>query len=265
MPTILVVDDEPAILELVRYNLEQSGFTVITAGDGPAALATFRARRPDLVVLDLMLPGMDGFEVCRAIRHDSTVPVILLTARKEEIDRVVGLEIGADDYVTKPFSPRELVARVKAVLRRQGWAAEAVEPAGAAVPGPAAPPAAAAAAPAPAAGAGSGAETGTPTADGPGRIRFKDLVIDVERREVMIRNQPVTLTFTEFELLWALARHPGRVWTRDQLLEQLWGPNFFGDPRTIDVHIRHLREKVETNPSRPDYIRTVRGVGYRLG
>lgn len=244
MPKVLVVDDEPSIVELIRYNLEQAGHAVVSAGDGPGALAAFRAEQPDVVVLDVMLPGMDGFEVCRAIRQESTVPVILLTAKKEEIDRVVGLELGADDYVTKPFSPRELLARVKAVLRRQGWAAEAADvlPPAAAAPG------------AGAAASGSGA-----------RLHFKDLVLDLERREVAIRSQPVTLTFTEFELLWALARHPGRVWTRDQLLEQLWGPNFYGDPRTVDVHIRHLREKLEINPSRPEYVRTVRGVGYRLG
>ncbi|MCL8206655.1 MAG: response regulator transcription factor [Actinomycetia bacterium] len=218
---VLVVDDEPAIQELVRFALEREGFEVSVAQDGWAALAEAERLKPDLVVLDLMLPGLNGFEVCRALRATSDVPVLMLTARKEESDRVQGLDLGADDYVTKPFSPRELAARVKAILRR--------------VRGPE---------------RETAAETG--------------LVVDAERRRVLLDGQPVELTYTEFELLRVLAAHPGRVFTRDELLTRVWGADFYGDARTVDVHIRHLREKLHEDPMAPRFIETVRGVGYRF-
>lgn len=218
---VLVVDDEPAIQELVRFALEREGFEVSVAQDGWAALAEAERIKPDLVVLDLMLPGLNGFEVCRALRATSDVPVLMLTARKEESDRIQGLDLGADDYVTKPFSPRELAARVKAILRR--------------VRGPEREP---------------GVETG--------------LVVDAERRRVLLDGQPVDLTYTEFELLRVLAGHPGRVFTRDELLTRVWGADFYGDARTVDVHIRHLREKLHEDPVAPRFIETVRGVGYRF-
>jgi two-component system alkaline phosphatase synthesis response regulator PhoP len=218
---VLVVDDEPAIQELVRFALEREGFEVSVAQDGWAALAEAERVKPDLVVLDLMLPGLNGFEVCRALRATSDVPVLMLTARKEESDRIQGLDLGADDYVTKPFSPRELAARVKAILRRSR---------------------------------GSERETG---AEG-------GLVVDAERRRVLLDGQPVELTYTEFELLRVLAGHPGRVFTRDELLTRVWGADFYGDARTVDVHIRHLREKLHEDPVAPRFIETVRGVGYRF-
>jgi two-component system alkaline phosphatase synthesis response regulator PhoP len=219
---ILVVDDEPAIRELVRFTLEREGFHVIGAGDGWEALNVARAEHPDLVVLDLMLPGLSGEEVCRALRAEMDVPVLMLTARKEESDRVHGLELGADDYVTKPFSPRELAARVRAILRRTR---------------------------------GHGK---------PDRVADEPLVVDVERRRVTVDGQPVELTYTEFELLRTLKAHPGRVFSREDLLSRVWGQDFYGDTRTVDVHIRHLREKLNEDPARPRFIETVRGVGYRF-
>lgn len=222
-PKLLVVDDESPILELVEYNLTREGFTVLTEMDGMAALTRAQQEKPDLIVLDVMLPGLSGLEVCRQLRKTSDVPIILLTARKDEVDRVLGLELGADDYVTKPFAPRELVARVKAILRRssRGW------------------------------------ETG-------GTIRAEGLVIDPERRMVELDGTALNLTFTEFELLQILARNPGRAFTRDDLLGRVWGEDFFGDARTVDVHVRHLREKLEEDPGDPQFIETVRGVGYRF-
>ncbi|MGE5591931.1 MAG: response regulator [Bacillota bacterium] len=222
---VLVVDDEPALVELVAFNLRKAGFDVNTAADGAAALEAVRAWDPQLVVLDLMLPGLDGFEVCRELRKWSAVPVLMLTARKEEVDRVVGLEIGADDYLTKPFSPRELVARVRALLRRVRLDRES--------------------------GGGGVLESGP-------------LRIDLERHEVAVEGRPVDLTPTEFRLLSQLAQHPGRVYSREDLLRVIWGEDFFGDERTVDVHVRHLREKVEPDPARPQLILTVRGVGYRF-
>lgn len=221
---ILVVDDEPAILELVTYNLEQAGFSTLTATDGEAALRLVEEERPDLVILDIMLPKMDGFEVCRIIRTRYNTPILMLTARREEVDRVLGLELGADDYMVKPFSPRELVARVRAILRR---AAEA------------------------------GSRKG-------GLIVVGDLVINPESHEVRVRGQKVDLTLKEYQLLKFLAENPGRVFTREVLLDRLWEGGYFGDTRTIDVHIRHLREKIEEDPSNPRYILTVRGVGYKF-
>lgn len=221
---ILVVDDEAAILELVEYNLAREGFEVLTEADGKAAVERARAEKPDLIILDVMLPGMSGMDVCRELRKSTDVPIILLTARKDEVDRVLGLELGADDYVTKPFSPRELVARVKAILRRSQR--------------------------------GGG--------EGEGIAAHHGLVVDEERREVTLDGRPLELTFTEFELLATLAKNPGRAFSRDELLSRIWGEDFYGDARTVDVHIRHLREKLEEDPAAPRFIETVRGVGYRF-
>ncbi|MDR5694919.1 MAG: response regulator transcription factor [Armatimonadota bacterium] len=223
--TILVVDDEPPIVELVRYNLLQEGFEVIAAYDGHEAVEKVRSGQPiDLVILDIMLPFMDGLEVLRILRRESRIPVLILTAKGGELERVLGLEIGADDYVTKPFSPRELVARVKAILRRTGPA----EPAR------------------------------------PVLLRVGDLVLDPTTREVTVEGKPLELTTKEFELLQLLMNHPRRVFTRDMLLERLWGPDYFGSSRTVDMHISRLREKLGDDPSNPRYIVTVRGVGYTL-
>ena len=223
MRTILVVEDEPQIVGLVRDYLEHAGFAVITAGDGAAALALVRARRPDALVLDLGLPRVDGLDVIRTIRRDSRVPILILSARGDETDRVSGLELGADDYVVKPFSPRELVARVRAVLRR----AEA-----------------------------------TPLADE--RISSGDLELDLVRRRVTVAGRAVSLTPTEFELLATLAREPGRVWTRAQLLDAVHGFSLETYERAIDGHIRNLRRKLEPDDAAPRYVRTVHGVGYAL-
>ncbi len=225
LPRILVVDDEPHIVELVRYNLLQEGYDVSTAGDGESALAKARTDRPDLVVLDIMLPGLDGVEVCRRLRRESAVPIIMLTAKGGELERVVGLETGADDYVTKPFSPRELIARVRAVLRRR-------------------------------------AREVSPPSQEP--IRIGRLRLDPTTREVTLNDRAVDLTAREFELLWLLMRHPNRVFTRDFLLEHLWGHDFYGSTRTVDMHVSRLREKIEDDPTAPTYIVTVRGVGYKL-
>ena len=224
MQRVLVVDDEPSIVELVEYNLEREGFEVLVEQDGVKGLARAQSDRPDLIVLDVMLPEMSGLDVCRNLRQFTDVPIILLTARKDELDRVLGLELGADDYVTKPFSPRELVARIKAILRR----------------------------------------TAKPREANGGQVAAHGLVIDAERRKVSVNGREVGLTFTEFELLHILARHPGRAFSRDELLERIWGEDFFGDARTVDVHIRHLREKLEEEMTSPRFIETVRGVGYRF-
>jgi len=222
--TILVVDDEPRIAQLARDYLEHAGFAVLTAGDGQAAVATAHARRPALVVLDLGLPGMDGLDVTRTLRRESfDVPIIMLTARDDELDRILGLELGADDYVTKPFSPRELVARVRAVLRR--------------------------------------AERAQAPAD---LITVGDLVLDMARMRVEVAGRPVDLTATEFQLLAALARQPGRIFTRAQLLDAVHGVAFESYERAIDTHIKNLRRKLEPEPRQPRYILTVYGVGYRL-
>ena len=223
MPTVLVVDDEPKIAQLARDYLEHAGFAVLPAADGAAALATFRARRPDAIVLDLGLPRVDGLDVVRAIRRDSSVPIVILTARGDETDRVTGLELGADDYVVKPFSPKELVARVRAVLRR----VEATPP-------------------------------------GDERIAAGDLELDLARRRVTAAGRTVQLTPTEFELLATLAREPGRVWTRTQLLDAVHGFSLETYERAIDGHIRNLRRKLEPDEASPSYVRTVHGVGYAL-
>lgn len=220
---ILFVEDEEQIVRVVRAYLEQAGYEVLVARDGPEGLRRHRQESPDLVVLDLMLPGMDGLDVCRAIRRESSTPIIMLTARAEETDKLIGLELGADDYITKPFSPRELVARIRAVLRRT--IGEQVAPA---------------------------------------TIRAADIEIDTEAHTVSVRGQPVDLTPTEFDLLAALARHPGRVLSRAQLLDAALGEVYEGYERTIDVHIRNLRRKIEPDPGNPRYIQTVYGVGYRF-
>ncbi|HEY3162827.1 MAG TPA: response regulator transcription factor [Candidatus Limnocylindrales bacterium] len=225
MKTILVVDDEPKIAELARDYLEHAGFTVRTAGDGESALAAIRRDRPDLVVLDLGLPRLDGLDVTRAIRRDSNLPVIMLTARDDEIDKLLGLELGADDYLTKPFSPRELVARVRAVLRRVDAAGE------------------------------------------PGAIeivRAGDLTLDLPRMRADLGGRSIDLTPTEFALLAALARQPGRIFTRSQLLDAVHGVAFESYERAIDTHIKNLRRKLEPDPRQPTHILTVYGVGYRF-
>ncbi|MEO6712526.1 MAG: response regulator transcription factor [Mycobacteriales bacterium] len=221
---ILVVDDDPTVAEVVTRYFEREGYLVECCADGEAALERALADPPDLVVLDLMLPGMDGLEVCRRLRAVAPVPVIMLTARGDETDRVVGLELGADDYLTKPFSPRELTLRVQSILRR--------------VAAPLAP------------------------ATDPTLLSSGDLVVDVAAREVRVGGEPVMVTVREFELLVFLMRHPRQVFNRQQLLEQVWGYSF-GDHSTVTVHVRRLREKVEPNPADPERIVTVWGVGYR--
>jgi DNA-binding response OmpR family regulator len=225
-PTILLVDDEDSVRKVLAFPLEKDGYTVVQASDGEEALRRFDAGPVDLVVLDIMLPRLDGLEVCKRLRATSTVPIIMLTARDDELDKVIGLELGADDYITKPFSIREFRSRVRALLRR---------------------------AKAPHAG-GEQDE----------RIEHDGLVIDVPRRTVEVRGRPVQLTYVEFELLRALAAQPGRVFSRRMLLEALWKSADYRDPRTIDVHVRHLREKLEPEPRTPEFILTVRGVGYRF-
>ncbi len=224
MKTILLVDDEPKIAALARDYLEHAGFAVIVAGDGPGAVVLARSRRPDLVVLDLGLPGLDGLDVARALRRDSDVPIVMLTARTDEADRIAGLELGADDYVTKPFSPRELVARVRAILRRT--------------------------------------ELATSLADAP--IRILDVELDPARLRASIAGRPVDLTPTEFTLLSTLARQPGRVFTRSQLLDAIHGLAFEAYERAIDGHVKNLRRKLEADPAHPRYLQTVHGVGYRF-
>jgi DNA-binding response OmpR family regulator len=225
---ILLVDDEQSIQTLLSYPLRKEGYDVVQATDGRQALDRFEEGGFDLVVLDLMLPKVDGLEVCRQMRSRSAVPIIMLTAKSEEIDKVVGLELGADDYITKPFSMREFSSRIKAALRR-------AEMSQAAELAPDDPP-----------------------------LEVRELKIDFSKRSVRIRGRQPDLTFVEFEILSALARAPGRVFTRDMLLSRIWGDSAFRDPRTIDVHIRHLREKIELEPKDPEYLFTVRGVGYRF-
>ena len=221
---ILLVDDEQAVQTLLTYPLRKEGYEVVPALDGQEALDRFSKQRFDLVVLDIMLPKLDGIEVCRRLRTRSQVPIIMLTAKGDEIDKVVGLEIGADDYITKPFSVREFRSRVKAALRRGNM--------------------------------------GGPSGDEP--IRAGELEIDFERRTTRVKGQPIELTYVEFEILASLASAPGRVFTREMLLEHVWGDSTYRDPRTVDVHIRHLREKLEADPKHPEYLFTVRGVGYRF-
>jgi DNA-binding response OmpR family regulator len=226
---ILLVDDEQSIQTLLSYPLRKEGYHVTSALDGNEALQRFDEGRFDLVVLDLMLPRRDGVEVCRELRSRSQVPIIMLTAKGSESDKVAGLEVGADDYITKPFSMREFRSRVKAALRRSRMAGEA------------------------------GAEAGDS-----GPIVHAELKIDFERRLVTLAGEEIRVTYVEFEILGALARSPGRVLTRETLLEHVWGDSEYRDPRTVDVHIRHLREKIERDPKEPEFLFTVRGVGYRF-
>ncbi|MHB8470838.1 MAG: response regulator [Gaiellaceae bacterium] len=223
--TILLVDDEDAVQKLLTYPLEHEGFRVLQARDGEEALERFAGEHVDLVVLDLMLPKLDGLEVCRRMRASSTVPIIMLTARDDELDKVVGLELGADDYITKPFSIREFRSRVRALLRRAAIS----------------------------------------QADGRDVVAVDGLRIDLGRRRVEVGERLVELTYVEFELLRTMASRPGRVFSRQALLESLWGGSAYREPRTIDVHVRHLREKLESDPHEPELIQTVRGVGYRFG
>lgn len=223
--SVLVVEDEENLVEALRYNLEHEGYAVLTAPDGGSGLETARAALPDLVILDVMLPNLNGLEVCRILRRETDVPILMLTAKGEEIDRVVGLEIGADDYVTKPFSMRELMARVRAMLRRPRKTASArmAEP-----------------------------------------LRSGSLAVDVDAHQASLNGEELRLKPREFDLLALFMRNPGRAFTRDQILEQLWGHDYIGDVRTVDVHVRWLREKIEANPSTPARIITIRGVGYRF-
>jgi two-component system alkaline phosphatase synthesis response regulator PhoP len=222
--TILVVDDEQNILNIVTAYLRAEGYTVHTASDGPGGLKAARALRPDLLILDIMLPGMDGIELLTQLRRESDVYVIMLTAKSEETDKVIGLSVGADDYLTKPFSARELAARVKAALRRYGQ--------------------------------GGLSENEV--------LAFRRLRIDLGARRVWKDEQPIELTTIEFDLLQALAEHRGRVLSREQLLERVWGHDFYGEDRVVDVHLGHIRKKLETDPANPEFVITVRGVGYRF-
>jgi DNA-binding response OmpR family regulator len=235
---ILVVEDDLTLLETLEYNLAAEGYEVITAADGLAALEVAREAQPDVIVLDVMLPRLDGLEVCRILRRETSVPILMLTARADEVDRIVGLEVGADDYLTKPFSMRELLARVKALLRRvrlireDAFAALSADGV-----------------------AGKDVRAAQ-------QMVFGDLVIDVDRRDVLLRGESLRLKPKEFELLLFLARHAGMALSRDLLLDRVWGYEFAGGSRTVDVHVRWLREKVEADPANPQLIVTVRGVGY---
>jgi DNA-binding response OmpR family regulator len=229
---ILIVEDEPVLQETLAYNLTRQGYLVETVGDGQLAVDTARRYRPDLILLDIMLPGMDGFEICRLIRQEMNVPILMLTARDDEIDRVIGLEIGADDYITKPFSMRELMARVKAHLRRMRLLRQ---------------------------------ETET-LAESPAKeiVRFDNLVLDLSRREVSCNDKVLTLKPKEYDLLLYFARHRGQALSREKILEDVWGWNYTGGSRTVDVHVRWLRAKIELDATQPVRIVTVRGAGYRF-
>ncbi|WP_020007008.1 response regulator transcription factor [Salinicoccus albus] len=228
MRSILVVDDEPSILTLLKFNLEQSGYNVVTAEDGRQGLDLALSEKPDLIVLDLMLPGMDGMDVCKTLRQEKmNTPILMLTAKDEEFDKILGLELGADDYMTKPFSPREVVARAKAILRRS--------------------------------------QIEVPEETGQDEIlRIGNLEIHLDKYDVYIRGVKLILTPKEFELLLYLANHKGKVLSRDQLLNGVWDFHYDGDTRIVDVHVSHLREKIEDDGKRPEYIRTIRGFGYKL-
>jgi DNA-binding response OmpR family regulator len=229
---ILVVEDELSLQETLTYNLKKEGYSVEAVGDGREALEAARRMKPDLIVLDLMLPGLDGFEVTRILRKEMTTPILMLTARDDEIDRVVGLEVGADDYLTKPFSMRELMARVKAQLRRARLLRE---------------------------------ELGSQPAKSPqDKLTFGELVINQTRREVTLNDEPLQIKPKEYELLLFLAEHKGQMLSREFILERVWGWDYIGDSRTVDVHVRWLRQKIETEPAKPERIVTVRGGGYRF-
>ena len=225
MQTILVVDDEENIVQLIEYNLKNAGFQTISADNGQTALKRALAEKPDLIILDVMLPLLDGLDVVKELRKQSQIPILMLTARSEELDRVLALELGADDYLSKPFSTREMVARVKAILRRS-----------------------------------------SPESPSEERLFLKagPVSMDASRHQVLLNGQEVQLTSKEYELLELLITNKGRVFSREKLLEQLWDYDYFGDTRTIDVHVRHLREKIEADPASPQYLKTVRGVGYKF-
>ena len=225
LPTILVVEDEPSLAETVQYSLQREGFTVVAVEDGERAMDRFRAERPALVLLDLMLPKLSGLDVCRLIRAESTVPIVILTAKDGEADKVAGLELGADDYVTKPFSMRELVSRIRAQLRRAGM-------------------------------------SGDRRSDDV--LRGGPVELDVARHEARVRGDPVKLTPKEFELLEVFLDRRGRLLTRDFLISEVWGPDYFGDTKTLDVHVKRLRQKLEMDPHQPVHLVTVRGLGYRF-
>ena len=225
-PSILIVEDEPSLAETIRYNLEREGFSTAVAEDGRVALERFRADRPDLVLLDLMLPELSGLDVCRTIRSESLVPVIIVTAKDTEADTVAGLELGADDYVTKPFSMRELISRVRANLRR--------------------------------------ARAGGPEDEPDEVLRGGPVELDVARHEARVRGEPVGLPPKEFELLEAFLRRRGRLLTRDFLIDEVWGSDYFGDTKTLDVHVKRLRRKIEADPHQPEHLLTVRGLGYKF-
>ena len=231
VPKILVVDDEPTLVETIRYSLKRESYEVVTALDGLKALEVAGREKPDLVILDVMLPGLDGFEVCRALRRETIVPILMLTARDDEVDKVVGLELGADEYMTKPFSMRELIARVRAMLRRVQMIR---------------------------------AESATAREPDAEKLRTGDLTIDVRAHRVFLGEGEIPLKPKEFDLLTFFVRNKGQVFSRDLLLQRVWGYDFAGDTRTVDVHVRGLREKVEKDPSEPTRIQTVRGVGYRF-
>lgn len=224
---ILIIDDEPMIVESVGYNLKKEGYEVVSAGNGEDGLKLAESKEIDLILLDLMLPGLNGLEICRSIRRDSNIPIIMLTAKEAEIDRVLGFELGADDYVTKPFSMRELMARVRSVLKR--------------------------------------ANPGTTVSPEQSKsVKTGELIIDLLGHEVTVKGQIINLAGKEYDLLRILANHPGQVLSREQLLNLVWGNDFYGDTRTVDVHIRWLREKIEDDPANPQYILTVRGIGYKF-
>lgn len=230
---ILVVEDEISLQETLAYNLRRQGYEVESVGDGPSALKIARSQHPDLILLDIMLPGMDGFEVCRILRQEMATPVLMLTARDDEIDRVVGLEVGADDYMIKPFSMRELLARVKAMLRRVQLIRKEIE-------------------------------TSVPPLAASQVLTSGNLTIDLTRREVRLNDSPIPMKPKEYELLLYLLQHRGQILTREIILEKVWGWDYIGDSRTVDVHIRWLREKIEPIPANPERIVTVRSAGYRF-
>jgi len=231
--TILVVEDEPALRDTLAYNLKKDGFNVEAVGDGRSALESARRLKPDLIVLDLMLPEIDGFEVCRILRKEMITPILMLTARDDEIDRVVGLEVGADDYLTKPFSMRELMARVKAQLRRSRLLREEID-------------------------------NSNETQKQQQKLKFGNLIVNLTRREVTLDDEPLALKPQEYDLLVFFAEHKGQMLSRGFVLERVWGWDFIGDSRTVDVHVRWLRQKIEDEPSNPKRIVTVRGGGYRF-
>jgi len=225
---ILVVEDDINLSATLKYNLLKEGYTVVTAADGVQAVEIARRQEPDLIVLDVMLPKLNGFEVCRILRKDFNIPIMMLTAKTDEVDKIVGLEIGADDYMTKPFSIRELLARLRAMLRRSGM-------------------------------------SGFRQNEEPALLKIGDLEIDTRRHQACYKNSPLNITPKEYDLLLFLARSRGFVFSREQLLEKVWGYDYSGDTRTVDVHISWLRQKIEVDPKNPEYILTVRGAGYKMG